>query len=574
MPVLKQLVSAILHKVEDRDLLGKAFDCISVLASSVGHTVFLSEAEGILQALVQAASSPNLPKDDPVQEYLVIASERICTTLGADFAPFVPHLLPFVLSKVTCVSEDLSKQQNEQVLLMNTSEIEDLQNALSCTYTFAEKLGGHFGPFVAQTAQVVVPIFAFLVTEGLRDLVFDLWGQLCACARDGGQPGVVVELCSEFLRRMLPMLQDSNPDPAALKSRVFGVARCLGKAGPGVLTQPQVAHLSQLSLALISASFDRRASLRKDNGMGADNEQDLDETRSSSGSSSDQEEQEESDEEEMLRTAAVTLATALMRHQPAEFASEGLAAFMSVTQTLLQPLNRDCDRQLALHMLSGICAHAGELPAADWPSLMPQVLLDTQDPTPGVRRSAFYAASTAGRLPAFAPFATEAARRAVAAVARARGGGEEGSVKSGRVAQGAADNALSVMAEVLLHHPDSVGDLQAQSALWTIWLAGLPCQEDAAESMRNSKVLLQAVEQSNLALLGEGRCNMGRIVALLVEACDPKVVDVETSVRICSLLRNLDQSQPHLHAEALPPKIRKRLHHLVGLPDAAVPPAA
>ena len=53
-----------------------------------------------MQAMVQATQIPNLPASDPVLEYMMSASERICATMKGDFLPFVPHLLPLILQRV------------------------------------------------------------------------------------------------------------------------------------------------------------------------------------------------------------------------------------------------------------------------------------------------------------------------------------------------------------------------------------------------------------------------------------------------------------------------------------------
>ena len=62
-------------------VLGKAFEGISMLAESVGAKTFLSDAENIMQAMIQALQMPSLPANDPVKEYMMSASERFCKTL-------------------------------------------------------------------------------------------------------------------------------------------------------------------------------------------------------------------------------------------------------------------------------------------------------------------------------------------------------------------------------------------------------------------------------------------------------------------------------------------------------------
>merc|ERR1712241_1308163 len=100
-------------------------------------------------------------------------------------------------------------QENGQikVMIMSTSELEDLQNALGCVHTLVEELGKLYSPFVGQTAQALLPVFDFSMDEEIRDIAFETWGLLCQAAREGGQPEVVTQLVHEFLNRILPKLE-------------------------------------------------------------------------------------------------------------------------------------------------------------------------------------------------------------------------------------------------------------------------------------------------------------------------------------------------------------------------------
>ena len=62
---------------------------------------------------------------------------------------------------------------------MSTSEMDDLQNAVGCVHTLEEELGKLYAPFVAQTAQAMLPVFDFSMDEGIGDVAFESWGLLC-----------------------------------------------------------------------------------------------------------------------------------------------------------------------------------------------------------------------------------------------------------------------------------------------------------------------------------------------------------------------------------------------------------
>ena len=62
------------------------------------------------------------------------------------------------------------------------------------------------------------------MSEGVRDMAFDTWGQLCKAARESEQGAVLAEPCQEFMKRVLPELDNNNriqmlsrPGPMALR---------------------------------------------------------------------------------------------------------------------------------------------------------------------------------------------------------------------------------------------------------------------------------------------------------------------------------------------------------------------
>merc|ERR1719506_2183955 len=106
MPLLKTLIENVLHKPEERTLLGKCFECISLLAKTVGSQAFAKDAEGIMGAMIKATQVPNLPSNDPVKEYMMAAAERICAVMKEDFVPILPYILPGILEKFTLSPKD------------------------------------------------------------------------------------------------------------------------------------------------------------------------------------------------------------------------------------------------------------------------------------------------------------------------------------------------------------------------------------------------------------------------------------------------------------------------------------
>jgi hypothetical protein len=490
------------------------------------------------------------------------AAERLCAIMKEDFLPMVPHLLPGILAKCALSPKEYDSARDDsddnaqlslaitqgddgniKVMVVNTSELEDLGHALECVQTFVEKLGQHYTPYIGQTAQALLPVFDFNMSEQIRDMAFETWGHLLNCARKSGNSSLLQELVQELLKRMLPKLEQGDSDLEAQKVRTDGVKVCLDRAGPNMLGPPQVKHLCEVSLKLIGESLQRReAKVAKSKGAASKVEDE--DTKSSAGG----------EEEEELRTAACHMAIAIMEHHPAHFCSEGLPLFLPVVQKLIQPSCCDDDQHLAVLFASGFCEHLGDSVPSFWESFLPQVLANLGHKCEGLRGMAFYSASMAAKLQAFAPHAQATAQKAAELIQHAR---SQGKKKSAKPLQASADNAMSALVQILLNHQATVAAAEAQ--LWSVWLAAMPCQEDEQEGQRNNKILVTLVQQQHPKVVGEGGSNLPRVLALFADAYKTDMCEQETTEAIAKTLLSLDEGTLQKFAGALTEKQQKKL---------------
>jgi len=229
---------------------------------------------------------------------------------------------------------------------MSTSEMEDLQNAVSCVHTFAEELGKLYAPFVSQTAQALLPVFDFNMDEGVRDMAFEVWGLLCQAAREGGQPEVVSQLVQEFMKRLLPKLESiANTteqiavDTEALRTVADGIKVLLQKAGPNVLSGEQVAHIHQVALQCLNHSLKKRDAEEQTQRRQPQDEDD------------NPVNDEEEEDERNFRVALVEMVGPLMEQSPDAYASTCLPLAMQLVGQFIQPAVRWEDRRLALFVV-------------------------------------------------------------------------------------------------------------------------------------------------------------------------------------------------------------------------------
>jgi hypothetical protein len=554
MPLFKGLIQKVLHKTEERELLGKCFECISLLAKAVGPAGFRADAQVIMEFMVQATQVPNLPSNDPVKEYMMAASERIASTLKADFLPFVPHVLPMILEKFTLAPKEYTQEGlnefNEEeevnltlveengkvkVLIMSTSDMEDLKNAMVCVHTYIEELGKHYAPFVQKTAQALLPVFEFNMSEEHRSLAFETWGQLCVAAREG-QPALLPEMVQGFLGLVVPkLIKYDQLDVEALKTKADGVKICVKEAGPGILSKAQVDEINKVSFQVLSESFARRqaALADKKKPQAADDEDDDGEERVD-------------EYEESLRINCCEISGALMENYTEFYAESQIAPTMELLTTLFSCSDKK-DNKLGLFVACDMVKFLQQRVTAHWPKFMPAMLNCATHPDPDLRQPALYGLSQAAKNPAFAEVAVDTAGKMISVIQQSRSRAKK---KSEKHSQACADNALSALLEIMQNHQAVLAGKEAP--MWDAWLLGLPCQEDEEEGIKNHKVLLELAQSQSDKIQA---ANWPHVLSVLVDVYKTSVADEDTSKGIGLLVKKLGSDG---NAEQLSAKLSEK----------------
>jgi len=350
----------------------------------------------------------------------------------------------------------------------------------------------------------------------------------------------------EFLKRVLPKFEADQIDTSALKTRTDGVSACLNRAGPGILSGEQVRHLCQVAMRLLDESFRRR-------------EEGLKERKAAAQEDEDPDMGEDEGEEQALRVSLCEIAGSIMKHHPDAFVAEGLASYLALVQKLAQPSASVDDRKLALFVACDFLDHLGSRIIAQWPQFLPQMLEDVLHPDAELRQPACYGLSLAAKDQAFAPLAAEAAGKLAEVVTQSR---KREKKKSERVTQACADNALSALAQLLLSHQAALlagGGAGAEAHYWSVWVQGLPCQEDEEEGVRNHAILLRLVQQERPEIVGDGGQNVSKLLAILVDLYKTDMVDEETSKGIGQLTMRIGSARLEQYAAQYTAKQRKKL---------------
>lgn len=488
------------------------------------------------------------------------ASERICQTMKADFLPFVGPLLPFVLQKLSVTPKNIGvagaadladgaavslmlmnyEGKTTQVLAISTSEMDDLKNAVDCLHTFAQTLKKDgFAQFVPQSAQALLPVFDFDMSEEIRALALETWGELCASLKEAGNAQLLSELVQEFMKRVLPKFEEKHKDIEALKTRADGIYHCLHAAGPGVLNAEMVKHIANSALNIFGESMKRR---------------DTEAAAAHEKKAGDEDAEDGDEDEEELRQAILRVPGAIMEHHPDIFAAEILPTYMQLVSKMIVQGGNAEDRKLALFVACDLLEHLGARVTPHWASFLTVAMQDLANPDAELRQPACYCVIWAAKDPAFAPMALEVANKLAELIVKTRALPKK---KSTLPDQSCADNALSALVSILEHQQPAVAASEGQ--LWNAWLGALPCQVDDDEGHRNHKTLVKLVQQQKKEVLGEGAGNFPGILKILVDVYQTDMAEDETTTAIGQIVKALGEGKLEGMAGALSEKEKKKL---------------
>jgi len=120
----------------------------------------------------------HLSDDDPVREFLPAAWVRVCTVIGADFAPLLSKVLPPLLEKAQISptvhiieEEDMESEEYSQgwyfydvhgkKIAIHTDSLEEKADAIESIGYYARTLGATLAPYAEQIMDLLLPALKF-----------------------------------------------------------------------------------------------------------------------------------------------------------------------------------------------------------------------------------------------------------------------------------------------------------------------------------------------------------------------------------------------------------------------------
>ncbi|PLB36379.1 nuclear import receptor PSE1 [Aspergillus candidus] len=185
MPLLFNVLKEEQSK-EYRLLRAKAMECATLIALAVGKTKMGQDALNLVQLLGNIQQNI-VDADDPQSQYLLHCWGRMCRVLGQDFVPYLPGVMPPLLTvaaaraDIQLLDDENQIEQVEQdegwelvplkgkVIGIKTSALEDKNTAIELITIYAQFLEAAFEPYVLETMEkIAVPGLAFFFHDPVR----------------------------------------------------------------------------------------------------------------------------------------------------------------------------------------------------------------------------------------------------------------------------------------------------------------------------------------------------------------------------------------------------------------------
>jgi hypothetical protein len=319
------------------------------------------------------------------------------------------------------------------------------------------------------------------------------------------------------------------------------------ETGPNVLSQQQVSEITTLCIALMNHSWQREAQL-----AGRDKEEDDDDAAG--------EEEDAKASEQSVRTVCNDAIGSIMKHHGDLFMAIGKPMYFPIVQNLLAAGKTDEPKMLlGLYAVDELVEHLGERFVPDWPSVMPTVFEQLKASSADVRQAACYAVGCAAKCQAFDTAVGQILPVLQVIVDQTRAQKKKRNAQA-KANDRAADNALSALLQIAIHHSKNLPDVQA---VWTYLLERLPLREDDEESIKVNREVVNLVMKEDGSCLGPNRVNLPKLMAFCAEAWDVKLSDQETRDDIVKLFKAVPENIISGFAQMFSEKQKKRINKIM-----------
>lgn len=173
---------------ENVNVRGRAVECIGFIGTSVGKERFAPFVKDVMAEFLRILNSPDDAEGRVGNEYLLQGCVRVCECLGADFVPYLQHILPKIFkallaTEIVIESGDVEEQESneayvrlavqlaghdDRVVGVNTHALQEKIMATDVLLEMITYLKDAYVPYIKDTCEHLYPTIKTAVNGAVR----------------------------------------------------------------------------------------------------------------------------------------------------------------------------------------------------------------------------------------------------------------------------------------------------------------------------------------------------------------------------------------------------------------------
>mmetsp|Transcript_156376 Transcript_156376/g.277471 ORF Transcript_156376/g.277471 Transcript_156376/m.277471 type:complete len:814 (+) Transcript_156376:3-2444(+) len=580
MPVLKDYASA---GKSQQNLCGKAFECIAAVGQAVGKQIFKDDAAQVMQALTHLLQAEAAP-DDTQRKSLQEAASSVAETLGKDFKPYVPALLPGIFKaldqKATEVDAPDTDQEddddinfflhNDTVMGLRTAVIDEMEDAMELLKAFVSSLEDDFCEFMPATCTAIAPLLNFQLSRDIRSAAFQMFEALAKSARAAVDArridaSVLQELTNEFLKTVLGAVRQDVSDVdedgfnqntlSKLKARAVGAAAVINGSGVGVLSKDTVRDISMIVAEVLGH-------MKCIEGESAETHarQGCKSPTAPDGDESDEDDPYESSPQS-VRYSFADVVGAMMRMARDPFLEIAVSGFIEVIKQFIKKDAPEADRALAFYMADDLVDCLEEHSIKYWDLIMNHALEAMTDKSAVIRQYAIRAIGNGARQRQLQPMVRAVALRIHEILQKQGEKHRRRRVVSADAKQSflVVEAAIGALGQLCKFHEAEFGT--DAIVAWQLWLNGLPFKYDVEEGVKAHRLLLELVVQNHPFLTSPDK--LPQVMTIFADVYKSKFSNKSLDMQIASAVIQVGEVPIKQLCNNIPEKQQKKIEQLL-----------
>ncbi|KAL2013974.1 hypothetical protein VTN00DRAFT_1499 [Thermoascus crustaceus] len=516
---------------EYRLLRAKAMECATLIALAVGKEKMGPDALNLVQLLGNIQQNIT-DADDPQSQYLLHCWGRMCRVLGQDFVPYLPGVMPPLLS-VAAAKADIQLLDDEdqidqveqdegwelvplkgKIIGIKTSALEDKNTAIELITIYAQILEAAFEPYVMETMEkIAIPGLAFFFHDPVRVSSAKLIPQLLNSYKKahGAQSPGFAEMWSKVAEKIIEVLS-AEPTIDTLAEMFQCFYESVEVAGKNCLTEQHMQAFIESARSTLE-DYQNRVKLR------------LEEKAEADGDEEDSLEYQYAveDDQNLLSDMNKAFHT-IFKNQGVSFlpAWQRLLPFYDAFITSQDPTQR----QWALCIMDDVLEFCGEQSWNYKDHILQPLAAGLQDENAANRQAAAYGVGVAAQRggPAWSEFVAASIPSLFQVTQHPHARTEEHVF--------ATENASASIAKILHYNPSKVPNPQEVVANW---INTLPITYDEEAAPYAYSFIAQLIEQQNPAVFS----NADKVFGYIVQALEAETLQGATAAKVAAIAKQL-----------------------------------